>query len=417
MTGKLAFNRMRWALLIPMILILVTGGTALAAEFAGGDEYRLPAGERIDDDLYVSAGEIYIEGEVTGDLYAAGGYIEVSGVVGGDIVAAGGGLVVSGQVGDDVRLAGGGIDIRGTIGDDLIVAGGGGQGVAFPMQMGSRTVRQGVRIDSSANVGGDGMIVGGEALLDGRVAGDLFVGAGVFELRGEVLGDAEIRTSQMQISEGGRIGGTLTYTSDQEGDVPAGAADSVRYEAPQREEEGTSIIATLIGWMLRTLAVLVGISLLGWLLLRFAPGLLERPVEAIEAGALESILWGLGAAALLIFIPLASVIIVAAVWTFWGIFPGLVTFLFLFATLALIWFFSPLVTGLWLGRQIGEQINLGGGALVSLLVGALLIVLLGRVPILGWLVYLLSFLLALGGMLRWTQIKNRSEMVELAPVE
>ena len=32
--------------------------------------------------------------------------------------------------------------------------------------------------------------------------------------------------------------------------------------------------------------------------------------------------------------------------------------------------------------------------------GALLIVILGRIPFLGWVVYLLSFVLALGGLLR-----------------
>jgi hypothetical protein len=37
---------------------------------------------------------------------------------------------------------------------------------------------------------------------------------------------------------------------------------------------------------------------------------------------------------------------------------------------------------------------------VALLVGVFLIVVIGRVPFVGWLVYLISFALALGGVLR-----------------
>ena len=47
--------------------------------------FRLPAGEIVQDDLYVTGGEIYIDGNVEGDLVAFGGYIEVNGNVTGDV--------------------------------------------------------------------------------------------------------------------------------------------------------------------------------------------------------------------------------------------------------------------------------------------------------------------------------------------
>src|SRR5690606_24713078 len=101
-------RRYRLALALSAVMAVLFAGTALAAEVASADEvYILPRGEVIEDDLYVGAGEILIEGTVEGDLVATGGYIEVSGVVMGDVIAAGGGIVISGAVQDDARVAGG----------------------------------------------------------------------------------------------------------------------------------------------------------------------------------------------------------------------------------------------------------------------------------------------------------------------
>ena len=59
--------------ILATILTLTLGGVALAAQFSEGEVYRLPAGQVIEDDLYVSAGEIYIDGKIEGDLVAGGG--------------------------------------------------------------------------------------------------------------------------------------------------------------------------------------------------------------------------------------------------------------------------------------------------------------------------------------------------------
>ena len=73
----------------------------------------------------------------------------------------------------------------------------------------------------------------------------------------------------------------------------------------------------------------------------------------------------------------------------------MVLFLALFSVLALMWIFSPLITGYWLGRlALPEQTPV-----IAFLVGLLVIVLLSRVPILGWFISLFSFVLAIGAIL------------------
>jgi len=145
--------------------------------------------------------------------------------------------------------------------------------------------------------------------------------------------------------------------------------------------------------------LLVGFALLAWLVLRFAPNLLTRPANAIAARPVKAGLYGLLAAVLFIFIPLASVLLVLLMVLFWGWFLGLVLGLFLFGALALVWFLSPLLTGLWLGQRQSAALGRAQNNLPALLLGVLLLALLGRIPILGWLVYLVSFLFALGGLI------------------
>ncbi|HEY7712235.1 MAG TPA: hypothetical protein VIG57_19645, partial [Candidatus Entotheonella sp.] len=129
--GKTGIHPWRIVILTSIALISYAfyPGHAWAAEVRGGegdgDIFRLPAGEVINDDLVVAAGEIFIDGMVEGDLVAAGGYIEVNGHVTGDVLVAGGGIVVNGRIDDDARIAGGGVTLAGSIGDDLFVAGGG----------------------------------------------------------------------------------------------------------------------------------------------------------------------------------------------------------------------------------------------------------------------------------------------------
>lgn len=400
---KSAHIHKKWAviLLVGLLLLAVTGG-ALAAEFAGNEDvYRLAAGEVVNDDLYVGSGEIYIDGTVKGDLIAFGGYIEVNGVVEGDLIAAGGGIVVRGQVLDDARLAGGGIDVSGTIGDDLFVAGGGGQGMGFPMRFGGRSIQQGIRVGNEARIGGDGVIVGGGGQIDGEIAGDLWAGMGSLELLGRVGGNADLNVATLRVDEGSSVAGILRYTSPDEASIPADVSGTVRYEAPAEETaRQASFVAQIVGWVVRTLLMLAGFALLGWLLLRYMPGVLSGPVAAIEEKPLESGLFGLLAAALLVFVPILSVLLVVVMWIFWGTLPALVMAFFLLGSLALAWFFSPLVTGLWLGQRILNQSGREATLTIALLVGVLLIVVIGRIPIIGWLVYLVSFALALGGVLR-----------------
>lgn len=384
-------------MLITLLGLLLTGSVG-AAEMVADDVYRLAADEVITDDLYVSAGEVVIDGTVEGDLIATGGYIEVNGLVTGDAMLAGAGIELNGEVQDDLRLAGSGLNIAGLIGDDLFAAGGGGSAFAMPFPVEGHTVDQGVRLTDQAEVGADAYVIGGQGDLGGTINGVLNSGMGRLNLSAEVGEDARLYADQIQINDAARVNGTLRYTTDESQTIPEGIAGNVEYVEPASNESEANPLGNFLGWWWRTVLTLVGFALVAWLTLRFAPRLLTRPVDAIATSPARSGLFGVLAAAVLIVIPLASILIILLMILFWGWIPGLVLGLVLFGALMLVWVLSPLVTGLWLGYWLNQRLDYAPDYLPILLGGVLGVALLGRIPVLGWAIYLISFLLALGGL-------------------
>lgn len=381
---------------IALLAASALAGNALASEVAGGDVYRLESGQVVEDDLIVSGQEIYIDGTVKGDLVAFGGFVEVNGTVEGDLIVAAAELRLAGTVADDVRAAGAGVIVTGKVGDDLFAAAGGGQGSAAFGSVNGRQIQQGLEVGRDAVIGGDAYLGAGAARFDGAVKGDLNAGAGMLSLTGTVGGDANLDVGELSVADSAHVAGVLDYSTPSEVGMPAEVAGEVRYEPPpppQPADTGSG----LMGKLVRLLLTLAGFALVGWLVLRFTPRLVRAPAEALAARPGQAGLYGLLAAVLLFIVPILSGLVVLAVLVFWGWFPALMFFLFLTAALVLAWTLSPLVTGLWLGRWLLEATGRSGGDFLALAVGALLIVLLGSVPWVGWLVYLASFLLALGG--------------------
>ena len=108
-----------------------------------GENYHLPEGDTVDNDVTVQGGNAEIEGVIDGDLAVMGGVVEVSGLIDGDVAVFGGNLDITGTIDGDAAVMGGNITNRGTISGDLFVVGGT------------------VRLDSGSVVQGDISMVGG----------------------------------------------------------------------------------------------------------------------------------------------------------------------------------------------------------------------------------------------------------------
>ena len=431
--------KLRWWMLIPLLLLLVAmlfqfSDSVFAAEVIGGGEtYRLAAGEVLEDDLYVSAGEIIIDGTLDGDLVAAGGYIEINGTITGDVIAAGGGIVLNGTVEDDFRAGGGGISIIGEIGGDLFVAAGGtpfdtnirlfmGEDSPF----GNVDVAQGIQV--TGNIREDAYIFGGRGSIAGNIGGDLFTAMSTVSFSGNVTGNASLRGESVNINDESRVGGELVYTAAQEVAVDESVSPSVQFEpdGPTVDATGNPIVETqnrpsllsrFFGWIGRTIMMILGLSLLTWLLLRYFPDLVPGTAEAIDEDFPRTVVYGFGFTILMI--PLAALLVFFVTLFFGGFRGGMPTFMSSFGILSLLWVLSPIFTGFWLGQEIADAVefDLDEGVdsfrelMIATVAGIVVIVLLSRtlalIPCVGglasWVLYLLSFTMAAGGFIRWQQ--------------
>lgn len=394
------------AVIMASVLLLAMAGGAIGATLVSQDDYRLAAGEVLEDNLYVAGSTITIDGKIDGDLIAVGGLIEVNGEISGDILAAGGAIVVNGPVAGDVRIAGGGLTLNGPIGGDLISAGGGSAfpGMpSVPITINGRQIEQGTRLTTSGSVGKDAVMTGGLGVIDGTIAGTLWVGMASVQLNGEVGGDAHLYGNQISVSDSARVGGVLYYSTDTRGaaTIPSGVALSIEpvvTETPQAAPE-PSLGEQILRWTIRLVRALVGLLVLGWLLVRLMPKFTARTLGAMNTQPLPAI--GIGLLIVIASIP-AAMLLVGLAWLFWGFFPGaLATAMFLFGVLGVLWFVSPALTGLWVGRRLfaGQ-----GSDVLKLVLGVMLVLLVIRIvewiPLAGgfiaWLLLLLSFAYAGG---------------------
>lgn len=315
-----------------LLMIMQLYSPVAAAEFAAADDvYILPEGQVINDDLYVAAREIVINGTVDGDLLAAGAYIEVNGAVNGSFMGAAAGVRVNGVVQNSARIAAMSVILDGTVRKDfLATAGIAAPGFAdFPIPMGTRTLSPGVDLRPNSAVAGDVFLSGGAGRVAGVIGGDLIATLAQLDLGGHTEGNAEIRAETLQVQDATRIGGALTYATRSDvrvGDETAAAVTAQPWPETQAQQPApTSVnpLWSIFGWLWRTAIQLIGLGLLAWLLWSFAPHLLRRPVDVMEARPVEAGLYGF--VAVVVILPLIAALIFLGV-LFWGWFPGGVYF-------------------------------------------------------------------------------------------
>lgn len=411
---------MLWFITAVVLALLAT--PLLAAELRTGEEVIIAANQVVDDNLYVAADSVRIDGVVNGDVVAAANLVTVNGTINGDLLAAAGTLIVNGHVAD-ARVAGTAIQLgqRANVSGDLLAGGG-----SLELQYGS-------------SIGADLLFGAGQVLLDGTVARDVLGGAGRMQVRGAVGGDMDVavggtdeplavgpvapgsRISVPQVPPGltvdnaAQIDGALRYRSSTAAriDPEAQIGDVIATIAPSSEPATAAQSPTglLLGW-LRHLATLV---IIGLLLIWLVPTWTRQMAGLVEAAPLASLGWGLLAAlgwvlamilVLLAMVAMASLAgaltlgrLVALVIGLGLLVEGLLTA----GLLIYVTFIAQAIVALLAGRLILARFAPAWNErpAVPLLLGLCLYLLLTALPLIGWLIGLAVALLGLGALWSW----------------
>ena len=188
------------ALLTALFLIAITATLVFGAEtrlldgkLRTGDVVTVPSDETWDGNLYLFAGQVTLDGDVDGDLTAFGGTIEINGAVSGDLLVAGGRVLVVGTVEGDLRAAGGQIEVTGSVGGDALVSGGQ------------------VTLVGGSSVGGDVIVSGGQVVVDGNVDGSVIGAAGSYSSSGVIGGENNVQVRENEPTESTALGGIRQF--------------------------------------------------------------------------------------------------------------------------------------------------------------------------------------------------------------
>jgi len=427
-------------LVFTLVLFLVP--TALAGETRTGNTIEIAEGEVVQDDLYVFANNVLVNGTIQGDLISFSTKVVIgpTGAVQGDLISAGQSLEIQGIVNDDARVAGAVLTLGDSaiIGDDLMSAG------------------YSLETEPGSLVGGNLTFAGYQALLAGSVTGDLVIGGNSLYLEGSVDGNAGVEVGGgavnlpinpfmfipgmpavprvppgLTIGDNASIGGSLVYAAPQEASIPEDAvAGEVEYTqvtpAPKPSEgepevrkepvsASTRVITAVAIWgknLLRNLMSLLIVGLLvAWLYPRLLSGSGEalqiRPWASLGVGLLTGIVFWL-IMPVLTFV-LIGVVILLGVFSLGGlIFPALVIMGLILATISLAFlissgYFSKLIISQVLGQLIlrGFKSPAADGRFWPWLIGLAIFILLRSIPYVGWIVNILAVLFGLGAFVLW----------------
>ncbi|MEX5263339.1 polymer-forming cytoskeletal protein [Kocuria sp. CPCC 205231] len=402
--------------------LLLTAPAAGAAEIRGEENVVVAADKVVDDDLYVTGGDVVVDGTVRGDLLVAAGTVTINGTVEGDLMAAAQTVVIEGTVGDDARVAGQVLLLgeQARVADDLVTAG------------------YSVEARPGAVIGGDVLLGAYQALLAGTVEGEVTAGAAALALAGAIGGDVQADVGSadeveaawapttgvavprvepgLTLTDEARLDGGLSYRSGTEAAIAPGAeiAGEIRYEQVVVEEEPAGPAGPL-ALLLAGLRLFVTLFLVGLLALWLLPRAVTGAARTLRARPWLSLGWGAltiaGTAVAVLAVLVVSILLAVALgWmTLAGLAAAVVTtavVLDLVLVLGLVLavaLLAPVVVGFTAGGLLLRDrapVSFGKRVL-ALALGLLVYVLLRAVPFLGPVVGLLVALLGLGALVVW----------------
>ncbi len=362
----------KWWAILPLLalLVLLPASSALAADLKCEDTIIIASGDVIDDDLYLAAQKIVINGTVNGDVMCIGD-TTVNGIINGSLTAVGSTMVIDGEVTHAVRVAGGNVDIRGKVGKDVMVAG------------------TSIDIQKTAQIGRDLVFASEKIRVDALIEDGIKGYGTTADLASQVKGNVDVEVKNLTIESTADIQGNLIYNSKNEVELIPGAhiGGATTHNIPETRQP---VIPTAAKVWFRVVAFFMTL-ITGGLIILLAPKRAAAVAASIKRKPLLSLGWG---ALIFCATPIAAFI---AFVTVIGI-PVSVIGIILYV-LAL--YLSQVAVGLFLGYWIlgyFSKVNSRGMLLGAFALGFVILSLVTLIPYVGPFLCFATALFGIGAM-------------------
>ncbi|MFN8476048.1 MAG: hypothetical protein U0822_28000 [Anaerolineae bacterium] len=419
-----------------LLAIAFIAPTSHAAEFRTGSAATVAAGETINDDVYLSGGLVTVDGTVKGDVVAWGREIVVNGTITGNLNAAGATVTINGTVGGTVRAAGYSVVVGpdAKIGRDLLAAG------------------YNVQVAPGSQIAGDAVLASTQAVVGGTVGRNYLGTHNAVEIDGTIKQNVNLQVSASQdtgfdpamfmpqgvaprtpitriapgltLGSQAQVGGTLNYTSPVDAQIAQGAQvvggaqrrepeRTARQQQQQQQQAAAEEAASPFNFVVRLLAELVTLLLVGLVMMALFPGFMVRAATVLVRRPLVSLGWSILAIIavpiLIVFVAgvalLVSILLGVAQLGSLGAFTFVGSLLGIGAVIVAFWailtWLSKIVIGLALGRWLlGRSAHLAESRYWPLVLGVtvltILVALSAFVPFFGPFVVIVITLFGTG---------------------
>jgi cytoskeletal protein CcmA (bactofilin family) len=362
---------------ISLALGLALPGAALELRSAKGT--ALVIDDTLDDSLFFHGETLIVNGTVTGNIIACAERVEINGTVGGDLITFAGKTLVSGTVQGNIFAFTKSLEVRGRVERSL------------------HAFAETTRLEPSADIKGDVVAFTSHATSEGNVGRDLYAFAGRVEVRGNIGRNLKARVGRLTLLAPAKVAGNVTARVKKAENVQidpgatvAGNTD-IRVAPPHASEylRPRFYLQRALG-----LAVIFLLSLfLLWVFPAFRSARLAGGIELVKTAGVGFLAFvAPPVAALLLFIIMIGIGVLAGAVLIATLIPLLIAILWL-----LMLYFSKVLVGLAIGQAIIKA-PAGPPARVALplLAGLVVIYVLISLPIVGYVMNFLVWLLGLG---------------------
>jgi cytoskeletal protein CcmA (bactofilin family) len=242
------------AVICAVATVLLLAAAATASVYESGEKVTVSRLHTIDDDLWVFADNLVMDGSVTGDALFFGYKGNFDGEVNGSVFSFSRFFSQSGSVDGSVRLLSQDAEIAGFIGRSLEV---------FAQKF---ELRQG------AVVGRDATLFGSDIFIEGTIRGSVRARGGRVEVTGTIEGDLMVEGDRIILSPPAVVQGNLTYvcadSSHATIDPGVTVLGETVWSAPESEDDQFTF-ARLLKEVLYDVAFMLAALLFGIIVVRF----------------------------------------------------------------------------------------------------------------------------------------------------
>jgi cytoskeletal protein CcmA (bactofilin family) len=358
---------------VAFIYLSICISAAVASEFHSNKTITISKTDVISDDYYAFANYVEAFGAVEGDLSAFCYSIEARGNIAGNVNLFAFNIDLDGNVQKSARLFGYTVYQNGGVFGNVLALG------------------NKVTITENATIGRDFTGIGTKIDLDGTVVGNADIKADEVVISGTIDGDVHIKATEISILRTAVIKGNLTYVSPVEAELEDGAVveGEVSWEELRSAEakEVSKGVPGFLSFLVR--AILFAMTLLtGLIIILFFKK--HTHESALQVQKRFPYCLAIGLLTILIVICGSLVLAVMVV--------GIPLSLLLIALGLLLFYVGKIYVSVALGDWIFKTLSRGEGPGIGVkfIVGLFVLVILFQIPVLGWIIYLLSFIAGMG---------------------